>query len=481
MTDVAYYDLVVIGAGSGGLVGARFAAKLGAKVALVEKSRIGGDCTWAGCVPSKALLKAAKVAHEARTAARYGVVASIREVDMAAVREYVHAAMQAVYEFETPEALAKEGIDAILGAARFLDQSTIIAGDRTIRSKAFLLTTGARPFVPPIPGLKDAPFVTYEQIFDNDTLPNTMTVVGGGPIGMEMAQAYQRLGSQVTVITGSVLPKEEPGVQRLMQGVLEREGVRFILEPAKSARREESAAVITTEHHEVRGELLLVAVGRRPNVNGLELERAGVNYSPRCIQVDDRLRTNVKHIYAAGDVVGGYQFTHYAGWQAFQAVRNALLPGSSSGVTNLVPWVTFTDPEVAHIGATEEHARAEEGDRICVHCWDMSKVDRAVCENDVCGFLKIVSKPDGTILGAVIIAARAGEALAELIVAMKHGMKIGDLAGTIHPYPTYSTAVQQMAADIAVEHFLSGTSGKIVRGLMRVIRKRLNEQRGKPQ
>jgi len=470
MTDTGHYDLVVVGAGSGGLVGARFAAQLGAKVALVERNRIGGDCTWTGCVPSKALLKAAKVAHEVRTASRYGVIASTPTTNMSAVREYVRSAMESVYQFETPETLAKEKVEVILGAGRFVDANTIIAGERTLRSNAFLLTTGARPFVPPIPGLGEVPFITYEQVFNNDALPKMMVVVGGGPIGMEMAQAYQRLGSQVTVVTPSVLPKEEPEVQKLMQSLLESEGAHFILEPARSARRDGSAAIITTEHHEVRGDLLLVAVGRRPTVDGLELENAGVNYSPRGIPVDDRLRTNVKHIYAAGDVVGGYQFTHYAGWQAFQAVRNVLLPGSSSGVSNLVPWVTFTDPEVAHIGATEARARADHGDRVRVHRWDMGKVDRAVCENDVSGVLKIIAKPDGKILGATIVAARAGEAILELIVAMKQRMKVGDLAGTIHPYPTYSTAVQQMAADITVEHLLSGTSGKLVRGLSRAIR-----------
>jgi pyruvate/2-oxoglutarate dehydrogenase complex dihydrolipoamide dehydrogenase (E3) component len=227
---------------------------------------------------------------------------------------------------------------------------------------------------------------------------------------------------------------------------------------------------VITEHHEVRGDLLLVAVGRKPNVDGLSLEKAGVEYSRSAVPVDDRLRTNVKHIYAAGDVTGGYQFTHYAGWQAFQAVRNALLPGSSSGISHVVPWVTLTDPEVAHVGATEQQAREKFAERIQIDRWDLSKVDRAVCENDLGGFLKVITKPDGTILGASIVAARAGEAIVELVVAMKHGMKMSDLAGTIHPYPTYSTAVQQIAADITVGHLLSGTSGKLVRGLSKAIR-----------
>jgi len=361
-------------------------------------------------------------------------------------------------------------VDAIFGSAQFLNATTINVGERTIRASAFLLTTGAHPFVPPLPGLNAVPFVTYEQIFENDTLPKRMIVLGGGPIGMEMAQAYQRLSSEVTVVTNSVLPKEDAEVQKLMQSVLEREGVRFLLEPARSARCHGNVIFIITDTHEVEGDLLLVAVGRRPNVDGLQLEKAGVRYSSNGIQVDDRLRTNVKHIYAAGDVTGSYQFTHYAGWQAFQAVRNALLPGSSTGVSDLVPWVTFTDPEVAHIGASEEQARAEHGHRIEVHRWEMGKVDRAVCENDLSGLLKIIAKPDGAILGATIVGARAGEAILELIVAMKQRMKIGDLAGAIHPYPTYSTAVQQMAADIAVEHLLSGTSGRLVRGLSKVFR-----------
>ena len=465
-----HFDLVVIGAGSGGLVGARFAAQLGAKVALVEKNRIGGDCTWTGCVPSKALLKAAKVAHEVRTAVRYGVVTSPPTVNMCEVREYVRGAIQAVYRFETPEALAGEGIDVVLGEARFLNDSAIAVGDRTIRSKAFLLTTGARPIVPQVTGLRDVPFITYEQLFENDALPKSLTIVGGGPIGMEMAQAYQRLGAQVTVVSNHVLPKEDPDVQQLIQRILEREGVRFVSDKAKSARKDGHAIIVATDQQEARGDVLMIAVGRKPNTEGLDLEKAGVEYSPHGVSVDDRLRTNVKHIYAAGDVTGSYQFTHYAGWQAFQAVRNALLPGSSSGVRNLVPRVTFTDPEVAHIGATEEQARTENGNRVCVYRRELRQVDRAVCENDLSGFLKVITKPDGAILGASIVSARAGEAIAEIIVAMKQRMKIGDLAGTIHPYPTYSTAVQQMAAEIAVQHQLSGTSGKLVRWLSKAVR-----------
>jgi pyruvate/2-oxoglutarate dehydrogenase complex dihydrolipoamide dehydrogenase (E3) component len=464
------YDLVVIGAGSGGLVGARFAAKLGARVALVERNRIGGDCTWTGCVPSKALLKAAKVAHDVRTASNYGVIANAPSTDMRKVRDYVRGAMQAVYRFETPEQLQAEGVDVIFGAAQFVDGFTIAMGERIVRSRHFLLTTGARPLIPSIDGLNDVPYVTYENIFDNDVLPKEMIVVGGGPVGVEMAQAYQRLGAQVTIVAKRLLPKEHQDVQNQMQAVLEREGISFVFEPAKSARKDGDTVAIATDRTEVRGDLLLIAAGRTPAVSGLALEKAGVVYSARGIIVDNRLRTNVKHIYAAGDVAGGYQFTHFAGWQAFEAVRNALLPGSTSGLTDLVPWVTFTDPEVAHIGLSAQQAIARFGAGARVHRWNLDHVDRAVCENDTDGFIKIITKEDGMIVGATIIAARAGEAIVELIVAMKEKMKISELAGAIHPYPTYSTAVQQMAADIAVDDLLSGASGRVVRALSRMAR-----------
>jgi pyruvate/2-oxoglutarate dehydrogenase complex dihydrolipoamide dehydrogenase (E3) component len=462
------YDFVVIGAGSGGLVGARFAAQLGAKVALVEKNRIGGDCTWTGCVPSKALLKAAKIAHHVRTAAGYGVITGPPTVDMARVREYVRGAIDAVYQLETPEELAKQGVEVAPGMAHFVNASSIEVNGRRLSAKAFLITTGATAVMPPIIGLEQAPFMTYESIFENEVCPQTMVIVGGGPIGMEMAQAYQRLGAQVTVVAGHVLPKEDADVQQLVQTLLEREGVRFMREPAISVSGDSAGITLKTAHDEAHGELLLIATGRAPNVKGLKLENAGVQHTSRGIPVDKKLRTNVKHIYAAGDVLGGYQFTHYAGWQAFQAVRNALLPGSSSGTTELVPRVTFTDPEVAHVGMTEQQALSNGGAGIKIYRHPMKHVDRAICENDGSGFIKLIIRNDGKILGATIVAARAGEAIMELVVAMNEGIKLKELAGAIHPYPTYSTGIQQMAADIAVEQLLSGASGKLVRALSKI-------------
>src|SRR5260370_11105864 len=459
------YDLVIFGAGAGGLIAAGFAVQLGAKVALVEKDRIGGDCTWTGCVPSKALLKAAKVAHHVRTASQYGIMSQAPVTDMVKVQEYLDRAIQQIYKATSPEELRQKGMDVYLGPARFVDRVSILAGEKTISSKHFLITTGARPYIPPINGLDSVPYLTYEHIFDNKCLPRSMIVVGGGPIGAEISQAYQRLGCQVTVIAKSLLPKEDPDVRQVIQYVFEQEGIRFVLGRANSTRVEGETIVVSTGCEEARGELLLIAAGRRPNVEGLDLEKAGVQYSEKGIMIDDRLRTTARHIYAAGDVVGGHQFSHFAGWQAFQAVRNALLPGSSSGFADVVPRITFTDPEVAHVGPTEEQARLQFGQEITISRWDLNRVDRAVCDNDRCGFIKIIAKTDGTIVACTIVAERAGETINEVALAIKHQLKINDIAGTIHAYPTYSTGLQLLLTEMSLEAFLSGAAGKIIRAV----------------
>jgi pyruvate/2-oxoglutarate dehydrogenase complex dihydrolipoamide dehydrogenase (E3) component len=468
------YDLAIIGAGSGGLTAANFAARLGVRVALIEEHKIGGDCTWTGCVPSKALLKAAKVAHEARTASHYGIRVAPSVTDMSAVRDYIRGAIGRVYRFETPEELARQSIDVIPGAAHFIDPLTILAGEHTVRAKTFLIATGARPAAPALAGIEDVPYQTYEHIFDNDALPPRLLVVGGGPIGSELAQAYQRLGSQVTIVARTLLPKEEPEAREKIEQAFEREGGRLVRGRAKSVRRDGSEIVLSTgaghDPEQLRGDMLLIAAGRSPSVSGLGLEKAGVKYSAKGIPVDNHLRTNVPHIYAAGDVLGGYQFTHFAGWQAFQAARNALLPGHSSGFTDVVPWVTFTDPEIAHVGLTEEEARKQFGQEVQALRWEMSHTDRAVCENDEDGFIKVVTSRDGTVLGATIVAGRAGETITEFILALRHHWKIADLAGAIHAYPTYSTAVQQLAAQAAIDTLLSGTSGRLLLGLSKLVR-----------
>ena len=469
------YDLAIIGAGSGGLTAAAFAARLGARVALIEKNRIGGDCTWTGCIPSKALIHAAKVAQEARTAARFGIVTAPVSVDMAKVREHIRSAVEKVYRAEDPETLAKRGIDVIFGGARFVDAHTIAVGDRLIRAARFLITTGARPTAPNIEGLSQVPWLSYQTIFDNGHLPAHLMVVGGGPIGAEIAQAYRRLGSAVTVIAPTLLPKEEPEARSLIGDVFAEEGIQWIRGRARSARMHEAEIVVQTDDtnlpgSEVRGNLLLVASGRRPDVAGLCLDQAGVRWSPDGIPVDDQLRTSVRHIYAAGDVTGGPQFTHLAGWQAFQAVRNALLPGSTSGHPKALPRVTFTDPEVAHVGLTEEQARAQYGSGIRAARWDMAHTDRAICEGDERGFVKIVTKANGTVLGATVVSARAGETITEFVYALERGWNVKDLASAIHAYPTWSVPVQQLASEMAVGNLLSGASGSFLLQISKMMR-----------
>jgi pyruvate/2-oxoglutarate dehydrogenase complex dihydrolipoamide dehydrogenase (E3) component len=284
------YDLVIIGAGAGGLIAAGFAVQLGARVALVEKYRIGGDCTWTGCVPSKALLKAAKVAHHVRTASQYGIVSQAPATDMAKVQEYLDAAIQQIYKATTPEELRRKGMDVYLGPARFVDRVSILAGDRIIRSKHFLITTGARPIIPQINGLDSVPYLTYEHIFENKRLPRSMIALGGGPIGAEIAQAYQRLGCQVTIVAERLLSKEDPDARQLLQQVFELEGIRFVWGRATAARKDGETIVISTGREEARGEMLLVASGRKPNLEGLDLEKADVHYTEKGIKIDDRLR-----------------------------------------------------------------------------------------------------------------------------------------------------------------------------------------------
>jgi pyruvate/2-oxoglutarate dehydrogenase complex dihydrolipoamide dehydrogenase (E3) component len=464
------FDIVIIGAGSGGLTAAGFAAQLGAKVALVEKHRIGGDCTWTGCVPSKALLKAAKVAHTVRQAGRYGVVAEPPRIDMAQVRAYVRRAISEIYAHETPTELQRSGIEVILAPGRFLDAQTLAAGERILTAKYFLICTGAHPVRPALAGLEDVPFLTYETIFDLDELPRRMIIVGGGPVGCEMAQAFQRLGTQVILVAERLLPKEEPEVNQTLRMVFEREGIQLVPGRAQTVTRHGQSIRVESTAGIAEGDTLFIATGRRPNIAGLDLDRAGIQADARGIPVDPYLRTNVKHIFAAGDVLGGHQFTHFAGWQAFLAVRNALLLGSTTGFTDIVPWVTFTDPEVAHVGMTEADARTKYGTSIKVSRWEMNRTDRAVCDADTDGFLKVISRSDGTLLGATMVAPRAGEAVAELALALHHRLTVMDVANVIHAYPTYATAVQQLSASAAVENFLTGPAGKFIQSLSKIMR-----------
>lgn len=460
------YDIAILGAGASGLIAADFAVQLGARTALIDKGPIGGDCTWSGCVPSKSLIKVASVAHDARTASRYGIGVSAPTTEMTEVRAYLRATIQQIYEPTMPEALRRKGMDVLIGAAWFLDPHTLQVGTERIRAKKILINSGAVPRIPAITGLLDVTYSTYQQIFENDRLPQHLLVVGGGPIGCEVAQAYRRLGSRVTIIAEHLLPCEEPEVQEVLNRFFAQEGIERNVARAESVRREGDAISVETRAGKATGDLLLIATGRAPLVRDLGLEAANVRYTERGIEVNKFLQTTAGHIYAAGDVIGGQQFSHLAGWQGFQAVRNALLPGNNAGTTAAMPHITFTSPEIAQIGLTEGKARAMfKSHDLLIKSFDISKVDRAVNEDDRLGLIKIVARSNGLILGASIVGERAGETITEIAIAIRNKLKLADLAATIHPYPTYSTGVQLLATRMAVEHAFSGISGRILRGL----------------
>lgn len=450
----------MIGAGSAGLWAATSAARLGARVALIEKEHIGGDCTNYGCIPSKALLKAARVASQLRTAERFGLdrgTLTPVTVDLERVMAGVRRAIDRVAANETPEALSREGVDVYLGSARFDDPHTIVIDPSTrLRPRHVLICTGARPSVPDIPGLRATPFWTYHTVWQQRHVPERLLVIGSGPVGTELTQAFARFGSQVTVFERGDRPLRvaDPDASAVLRDVLEKEGVRFRVDAhVERVAASDGRVRVTDRGEDIEGDAMLVAVGRRPVVDGLALERAGVAYSERGIQVNDRLQTSQQHIYACGDVVGGFQFTHYAAWQASMAVRTMLFPGGRSGVLKRVPWTVFTEPEIAQCGLSEAEARAaaRQRDDVQVTRWGLDRVDRAVTDGDLDGFIKVVHRPNGQILGAQIVAARAGDMIEEFALAIDHRLKLADLASTMHVYPTYAIGVQQLAAETLLD------------------------------
>ena len=465
------YDLAIIGAGSAGLTAARFANRLGKRVALIEANRVGGDCTWTGCIPSKALLQAARVAHTIRTAGRYGVIAGRPAVDFPGLMARIRSVVAQIYALESPDALRAEGIDVIESRAEFQDAHTVVAGPRRITAQSFLICTGASPLVPPVPGLAHTPYLTYETFWQLTALPARLIIIGGGPIGCELAQACQRLGSRVTLVEARdrLLPNDEPEASAIVANSLRDDGVDLQLSaPVESASRPDNGSVIVTAAgRDIAGDALLVAVGRRPNVAGLGLDAAGVAGDAGGITVNDFLRTGVRNIYAAGDCAGGYQFTHYAGYQGAMAVRNALLPGRARARPRHIPWATFTDPEVARAGCTEQEARQRFGDKVRVSAWPMSQIDRALTDGATDGFIKVVHRPDGTVLGATVAGQRAAEVIQEWAIAVDRRMKFGDLAKTLHAYPSLATGSQQLAWEAYLAGLTGGFRGRLLRWLSR--------------
>ncbi|MCY3692020.1 MAG: FAD-dependent oxidoreductase [Chloroflexi bacterium] len=465
-----HYDLAIIGAGSAGLTAARFAARLGRRVALIEADQVGGDCTWTGCVPSKALLHAARVAHTIRTGGDYGIRAEDPEVDFLAVMSRIRSVIEQIYASESPDALRAEGIEVIEGRAEFEDAHTVKTGGPRITAKRFLICTGASPFIPPIPGLVEAPYLSYETFWELESLPPRLIVVGGGPIGCELAQACQRLGSQVTLVEAlpSILPNDDPDAAEIVANSLRRDGVDLRLSsPVDAVRHGDDGITVTAGGEDIPGDGFLVAVGRRPNVAGLGLESAGVECTSLAIVVDDYLRTSAKNIYAAGDCVGGFQFTHYAGFQGAMAVRNMMLPGRSRARPTHPPWATFTDPEVAHVGCTEEQARQKFGDKARVATLPMESVDRAVIDNATDGFIKVVYRRNGTVLGATVVGLQAAEALQGWAIAAARGLKMGDIAQLMQSYPSLAVGNQQVGWDAYLKGLTRGPTGRVLWWLSR--------------
>jgi len=461
------YDVVIIGGGSAGLTAAAYASQFGARTLIIEERKIGGDCTWYGCIPSKTLLKIASVVHEMRTANKYGLEAHSPKVDLAAIMGEIQKTILEVYAEESPEKLLSEGIDVLIGQAKFLDKQRLMVQNEEIFAKKILIATGASPIIPEIPGLDSINYHTYETIWQLSELPDHLVVLGGGAVGCELAQAFRRLGSAVTLIEQGdrLLPREDEHSSSVLSQVFTEEGVRLKFNTSPDNVRQDSNGIhLNIAGEEIDCNVLLVAVGRAPNVTDLSLEKADIKFSTQGIEVDKFLRTSQKHIFAAGDCTGGYQFTHYAGWQAAMAIRNALLPGNSPGKSNFVPKAIFTDPEIAQIGFLEEEAREKFEKKCLVYERPMKNVDRARTEFNIHGFLKIIYHRNGTILGVTIVGARAGETINEWSLAMQKKMKVMELSNSIHVYPTFSILNMQASASIRMKQLLGGSMGKYLKG-----------------
>ena len=466
-------DICVIGAGSGGLSVAAGAAQMGARVVLVEKGAMGGDCLNTGCVPSKALLAAGHAAQAQREAAAFGIAACEPRVDWPGVHDHVHGVMAAIAPNDSVERFESLGVQVIQGAAAFSGPDTVSVGETTIHARHFVVATGSSPFVPPIEGLDTVDYFTNENIFDNRTPIDHLIVIGGGPIGIEMAQAHRRLGARVTVMeVARLLIKDDRELAQVVIDRLSAEGITFY-EGGRDLRleRTERGISVYCETDEgrlcVEGSHLLIATGRRANVDGLGLEAAGIDHSPRGIVVDSRLRTSNRRVYAVGDVAGPYQFTHMAAYQAGIVIRNILFRLPARVDYSAVPWVTYTDPELAHVGLSEADANDRKQAVRVLH-WSFEENDRAQAERRTEGRIKVVTTPKGRILGATIVGLHAGELIQPWVLAVSQRLKIGALAKLIAPYPTLSEASKRVAGSFYTEKLFSATTRRIVRLLQRL-------------
>ena len=471
MAEILNTDICVIGAGSGGLTVAAGASQMGARVVLIEKDRMGGDCLNTGCVPSKALLAAAHAAHTVDRSARFGVNGHAPKIDFAAVHDHVHDVIDTIAPNDSVARFEGLGVTVIKAPARFSSRREIAAGNHRVRAKWFVLATGSRAAIPPIPGLDQLPYLTNETIFERVKAPKHLIVIGGGPIGAELAQAHRRLGAAVTVIEmAGILSNDDPEAVDVVRQQLRADGVDILENASVAAARiaGRGVAITVSENgtaREIHGSDLLVATGRSANVDGLDLDVAGVAYSPRGVAVDRRLRTSNKRVFAVGDVAGGYQFTHMATYHAGIAIRNILFRLPARVDDSAVPWVTYTDPELAHVGLGEAAARAA-GRDIRVLRWPFAENDRAQAERATDGFIKAITTPRGKILGATIVGRHAGELLLPWVMAVRQGLGVGAIASVIAPYPTLGEASKRAAGSFYLPKLFSERTRRVVRFLM---------------
>lgn len=452
MSDMAV-DMCVIGAGAAGLTTAAIAGQLGARTVLIERAEMGGECLNTGCVPSKALLAAAKAAQNLRTSRRFGVDGGEPSIDFTAVHRHVRGVIEAIAPHDSVERFEGFGVEVIRAEARFVGPRRIAAGNHTIRARRVVIATGSEPAIPPIPGIDRVPYFTNETIFDNDRLPEHLLIIGGGPIGVELAQAYRRLGAAVTVIEAArAMPKDDPELAAALLERLAEEGIAIRQQAQiKSVAANGAAIALTVEEDgresRVEGSHLLVAAGRKPRVDTLDLDQAGVEHGKEGVTVDRRLRTSARGVYAIGDVIPGPKFTHVAGYQAGIVIRNALFFLPAKVDYGALPWVTYTDPELAQVGATEAEARQRCGNDLAVIRLPLAESDRAQTERQTGGMVKIVTRQNGRIIGASILGAHAGELAHVWVLAIERGLKLKDIASMIAPYPTWGEANKLAAAE----------------------------------
>ncbi|NDI36601.1 dihydrolipoyl dehydrogenase family protein [Chengkuizengella sediminis] len=445
------YDLIVIGGGAGGLTAAAGGANFGAKVALINKGSLGGDCLWTGCVPTKSLIQSAKIIQTAKKASIFDLeVNGLPNFKVA--KDRLNQSISTIQKHDDDQRFIDMGIDVYHGSASFKNANEVnIEGQTSIRGKRIVIATGSRPMIPPIEGIKETGFLTNETAIQLDKQPKSLLVVGGGPIGLEFAQSFTRFGTKVTIVEMgiSILGKEDSDLVPYVIKSLEKEGVQFIT-GAKVLKTEKTdfGKQVTIEHNNQKKILqfdeVLLASGRVPNSDKLELENAAINSNKGYVTVNQKLQTNVPHIYAIGDVNGYYPFTHKAGYEGKLVVSNAVFGLKRNVNYSNLPWVTYTDPELFHLGLTEEEAR-KTGKEIKVYKTTLDDVDRFVSDHETKGLIKIITDKKGVILGAHAVGPGAGDFMQEVVFAKQYGHKIGSISNVIHPYPTHVGGVQRTA------------------------------------